>query len=150
LVTWTKYDPGVSQTVDGGDDVTEEPRSGFWVGWVIFAAFLMWIAGAFQIIAGITALSDPESLAATADRLPAFGFTVWGWVHIVMGTVVIFAGIGVRAGATWARAIGIVLAALSAISNLTYAPAQPEASILLAAMDVLVIYALAVHAREPT
>jgi hypothetical protein len=129
--------------------VTDEPRSGFWVGWIIFATFLMWIVGAFQIIAGLTALLDPESLAASSDRLPAFGYPVWGWIHIVLGTVVIFAGIGVRAGARWARAIGIILAGLSAIGTLVYAPAQPEASILVVAIDVLVIYALAVQAAEP-
>jgi hypothetical protein len=130
--------------------MTEEPRSGFWVGWVIFVSVLMWIVGAGSVIAGITALGDPESLAASADRLPAFGFTVWGWIHIVLGTVVIFAGIGVRAGARWARAVGITLAGLSAISTMTYSPAQPEPSLLIVVIDVLVIYGLAVHARERT
>jgi hypothetical protein len=38
----------------------------------------MWILGTFQIIAGITALFDPESLAASADRLPAFGIPSGG------------------------------------------------------------------------
>jgi hypothetical protein len=130
--------------------MTEEPRSGFWVGWVIFVSFLMWIVGAAAVIAGLTALGNPGSLAASADRLPAFGFTVWGWIHIVLGTVVIFAGIGVRAGARWGRAVGIILAGLSAISTMTYSSAQPEPSLLIVAMDILVIYGLAVHAGERT
>jgi hypothetical protein len=129
---------------------TEEPRSGFWVGWVIFTAVLMWLVGMFQIIAGLTALFDPESLAVTNDRLPVVGFPVWGWIHIVIGTIVIFAGIGVRAGRRWARAIGIVLAALSAIGALAYSPAQTGASLLVVVVDILVIYGLSVHATEPT
>jgi hypothetical protein len=127
----------------------EERTSGFWVGWIVFAALMMWIVGAFQIIAGITALTDPESLVVTDERLLAFDATAWGWIHIVLGTIVIFAGIGVRAGAVWGRAVGITLAGLSALSSLAYAPAH-DASIVILPIDILVIYALAVHARGRT
>jgi hypothetical protein len=125
----------------------EKPISGFWVGWIIFAAVMMWLVGAFQIIGGITALTDPEGLVVTNERLLAFDLRVWGWIHIVMGTIVIFAGIGVRAGAAWARAVGITLAGISALSNLVYAPAQTGAPVLIVTIDILVIYALARHAR---
>jgi hypothetical protein len=121
--------------------------SGFWTGWIVFASVMMWLTGAFQIIAGITALTDPEELVITDERLLAFDPTVWGWIHIVLGTVVIFAGIAVRAGAVWGRAVGITLAGLSALSNLAYAPSQTGAPILIVAIDILVIYALARHAH---
>jgi hypothetical protein len=124
--------------------------AGFWVGWVIFASVMMWLVGAFQIIAGITALTDPQGLVVTDERLLAFDLTVWGWIHIVLGTVVIFAGIGVRGGAVWARTVGIALAGLSALSNLAYAPAQTGAPVLIVAIDILIIYALARHARGRT
>jgi hypothetical protein len=48
----------------------------------------------------------------------------------------------------WARAVGIVLAALSAIANFLFIPYYPFWSLLMVALDVFVIWALARHGRE--
>jgi hypothetical protein len=53
----------------------------------------------------------------------------------------------VISGATWARVIGIILAVLSAIANFAFIPYYPLWSILVIAIDVIVIWALAVHGR---
>jgi hypothetical protein len=47
-----------------------------------------------------------------------------------------------------ARAVGILLAALSALANLVFIEAYPVWSIIIITVDVLVIYALTVHGRE--
>jgi hypothetical protein len=52
------------------------------------------------------------------------------------------------AGATWARAVAVVLAALSAIGQLFLIPAQPWWSVIIIAIDVLIIYAVTAHGRE--
>ena len=60
----------------------------------------------------------------------------------------IAAGYGVFSGATWARAVGITLASLSAIGTFFFIPYQPVWAILIIALDVLVIAALAGYGRE--
>ena len=52
------------------------------------------------------------------------------------------------AAKTWARIYAIILASLSAIFNLTVIAANPMWSIIVIAVDVLVIYAMAVHGDE--
>jgi hypothetical protein len=74
--------------------------------------------------------------------------TSWGWIHLIGGVVVALAGFFVFSGALWARSIGIVLAGLSAIANFLFIPYYPFWSLLMIALDVFVIWALAVHGRE--
>jgi hypothetical protein len=47
-----------------------------------------------------------------------------------------------------ARVAGVVLAALSAVVNLAFLAAYPIWSVLVIALDVVVIYAIVVHGRE--
>jgi hypothetical protein len=51
-------------------------------------------------------------------------------------------------GRTWARVVGIVLAAVSAIVNIGFIYASPVWAVIVITLDVIVIYALAVHGRE--
>jgi hypothetical protein len=48
----------------------------------------------------------------------------------------------------WARVLGIVIAVVSALVNIAFLSAYPLWSTIIIALDVLVIYALAVHGRE--
>src|SRR6266699_3620336 len=70
------------------------------------------------------------------------------WIHLIGGAVVAVAGFFVFSGAVWARAVGIVLAALSAIANFLFIPYYPFWSLLMVALDVFVIWALARHGRQ--
>jgi hypothetical protein len=51
-------------------------------------------------------------------------------------------------GRTWARAVGITLALLSAIANYLFLPYYPFWSLLVIALDVFVIWALAAHGGD--
>jgi hypothetical protein len=51
-------------------------------------------------------------------------------------------------GATWARIVVIILVALNAIGQLALLPVQPWWSLILLAVDFLVIFALTVHGKE--
>lgn len=48
----------------------------------------------------------------------------------------------------WARVVGIILAVVSAVANVAFLAAYPIWSTIVIVVDVLVIYALAVHGRE--
>lgn len=120
-----------------------------WAGWAMFAGVMMITLGAFQAIAGLTALFNDSWYAVTKSGLLInVDYTQWGWVHLALGLLIAFAGGAVLNGRTWGRVIGITLACISAIVNLAFMPAYPVWSILIIAVDVLVIYALAVHGAE--
>jgi hypothetical protein len=105
--------------------------------------------GSFQAISGLVALfNDDYYLVGKNGLVVSVDYTAWGWVHLVLGVVAFLTGIGMMIGQTWARVTGIILAVLSAIVNLAFAAAYPVWSVLIIALDVIVIYALAVHGRE--
>ena len=66
----------------------------------------------------------------------------------MLGAIVAFAGWGLLSGQTWARVVGITLAALSATANFLFIPYYPFWSMLIIAVDVFVIWALAAHGRQ--
>ena len=51
-----------------------------------------------------------------------FDITTWGWIHLILGIVVALAGVGLLAGRSWARVVGITLAVLSAIVRSMFIP----------------------------
>ena len=82
------------------------------------------------------------------DSIVAGFSSAWGWVNMAIGVVVFLSGLGVLSGNVLARFVGVVLASLSLVANFLFLPSYPVWSIVIIAIDVLVIYALTVHGRE--
>jgi hypothetical protein len=109
---------------------------------------MMIIAGAFQALAGVVALFENEFYVATRNYLLQFDATTWGWIHLLLGLVVLFAGFAVLSGQVWGRTIGVILVALSALANFAFIPYYPFWSLIIIALDVFIIWALTVHGRD--
>ena len=119
-----------------------------WVGWVYFAGILMLIRAFFQGFTGVVALTKPTTFVVTNERLAVFNFTAWGWIHIIFGILLLSAGFSVLAGGMWGRIVGVIMATLAIIANMAFLPAYPIWSIIAIVIDILIIYALVVHAGE--
>lgn len=120
--------------------------SSAWAGWVFFAALVMILVGAFQAIIGLTALfEDGYFVVRRNGLLVSVDYTTWGWVHLALGVVALAAGFGLLAGKLWARILGVALAGLSALVNLAFLAAYPVWAIVVITLDVVAIYAIAVH-----
>jgi hypothetical protein len=124
-----------------------EATSGWAVGFILFAAIMMIMIGVFQAIAGLVAIFENEFYVATRNYLFQFDATTWGWIHLIAGVIIVFAGWGLLSGRTWARVVGIILAVLSAIANFAFLPYYPFWALIIITLDVLVIWALAAHGR---
>lgn len=128
--------------------VTPTETSG-WVGWVIFASMMMIMVGAFQGILGLTALLTSDYYVVGRNGLVLnVDYTAWGWAHLLIGVVALAAAFGLLAGQMWARVLGIAVAMVSVLVNLAFIAAYPLWSIAVMTLDVLVIYAIAVHGKE--
>jgi hypothetical protein len=119
-----------------------------WVGWQFFAAFMMMLAGVFQAIAGLVAIFQNQVLLVTSSHLVLMDYTQWGWVHLIIGAVLFLSSFSLMAGNMWGRFVGITLASLSAIANFAYIDAYPWWSLTIIVLDILIIYAIAVHGGE--
>jgi hypothetical protein len=120
-----------------------------WVGWIFFAATLMLLVGFFQAIVGFVALFDDGYFVVTENRLLAsMDYTMWGWIHLLLGLVAVVSGFGVMLAQLWARVIGIVMAVVSVFANVVFLAAYPIWSVAIIVLDVITIYALIVHGSE--
>jgi hypothetical protein len=127
----------------------DRPEPTGWLGFALFAAIMLLVIGGFAVIEGFVALFNDDYYVVAPDGLLVMvDFTAWGWVHLGLGALAIAAGIGIMRGSMWARVVGIAVAVLNIFVNIAFLAAQPVWSTIIIALDVLAIYALAVHGRE--
>ncbi len=119
-----------------------------WVGWIFFAGFMMILQGFFSSIAGLTALFNSDWLVVTDDQFLILDLTAWGWTYLILGVIILVAGFQVMQGTAWALAVGVVAAMFSAVAAITSIELHPWWSLIILAIDVLIIYALTVHGDE--
>jgi len=91
---------------------------------------------------------DQYYLVGSSGLVVSLDYTAWGWIHLVGGAVLVGAGLGVFSGQVWARTVGVIAAVLSAIVNVAFLAAYPVWSLMMIALDVVLILALTVHGSE--
>jgi hypothetical protein len=119
-----------------------QPVSGWAVGGITFAATLMVMIGLFHVITGLVAIFNDEFFVVARGYTFDLDTTAWGWIHLILGILLLVAGFGLFARTTWAGVTAIFLAVLSAVDNFFFIPYYPFWSLLLIALDVWVIWAL--------
>jgi hypothetical protein len=109
------------------------------------AGMLMILAGFVAVLEGIAALFNDRVYVGTPRYIFAFDLTTWGWIHLLLGVLVGVAGVAVLSGKAWGRFVGMVLAGLSLVAHFLFLPHYPLWSIIIIALDVAIIWALAVY-----
>lgn len=126
----------------------ESTRNVWASGVSLFAGTTLATVGIFQCFEGLSAVLDDSVYVATRDYAYQFDITAWGWVHLLVGVVAILVGIGTLLDRDLAYVIGIMIAALSALTNFLFIPWYPVWAIVIIAFDVAVIWALCVKLSE--
>jgi hypothetical protein len=120
----------------------EREPSGAALGFTLTAAILMMIAGGLNILEGIAALIHGSFVVVVRNYAYSMSATSWGWFHLILGAVVLAAGIGLLTDKMWARIVGVVVVAISMIVNFLYIPYLPVWSIVVIAIDMAIVWAL--------
>ncbi|WP_373560088.1 hypothetical protein [Rhodococcus sp. ACPA1] len=117
-------------------------KQSFAAGTSMFAAIIMVTVGFIQFCQGIAAVADDDVFVRGIDYVYKFDLTTWGWIHLVLGALVAIVGLALFTGAGWARVSAIIVAALSILANFLWLPYYPAWSLLIIALDVVVIWAV--------
>jgi hypothetical protein len=123
-------------------DRSGQRLSGWAVGGLGFAACMLVLIGAFQIIDGLAAIIDDQFYVVGKHYAFDLDTTTWGWIHLVLGILLLITGLALFGRRTWAGVTALCLALLSAIANFFFIPYYPLWSILVIALDVWVIWSL--------
>ncbi len=124
--------------------------SGWAMGWTGFAGLMMVVGGGWWIISGFVAIANSDFYVVGREYIFQFDTTVWGWVHLLLGVVMLFAGFALFSGAVWARTVGVIIAIVWAIVAFAWLPWFPVWALAFIAISFSVIWSLTVHGRDIT
>ncbi|MEV4411048.1 hypothetical protein [Catellatospora sp. NPDC049609] len=119
-------------------------------GWLSFSGLMILLLGVFNVVEAIFAIVNDRYAAyatSTGGELYLFNLQTWGWLHLILGAILIAVGAGILGGHEWARGAGIGLAGATALLQMLYLPVYPFWSIVNIALCILVIYGLVVPPR---
>lgn len=125
-------------------------KSPVWSGWIAFAAMMLLVVGAVNVLEGIVALVYRQRTVVIQDRLYVIDLTSWGILVLAFGAILVCAGVGVLSGRTWARVTATVLVVVHAISQVGWLAAYPLWSLLMLGLDIVVLYALTAGWQDVT
>lgn len=131
---------------DGGRMSNE--TSSWAVGWTAFAAIMMVLQGIWWFTAGLVAIFEDTFFVVGEEWIFKFDVTAWGWIHLALGLMVMFAGYGLFVAATWARVVGVIVAAVAGLIAFAWLPYYPVWGIVFIVASVSVIWALTVHGED--
>ena len=121
------------------------------VGWIGFAAAVMGVAGAANIIQGLAAIAEDEVFLAGGERGSlVLDLTGWGWVHLLLGAFLVAVAVFLFRGAPWADYAAIVLLILNMVTQLMFLPFYPFWSMLVIGLEVIVLWAIFTNTEERT
>lgn len=111
---------------------------------------MMLLLGTFWFMAGLVGILGDELFVATRNYVFKFDVTTWGWVHLLLGILVLLAGLALFQGAVWARTVAVTIAGVSALIGFAWLPWYPIWGVIFITIAVFVIWALTVHGRDVT
>ena len=115
-------------------------------GWLAFASIYLIIAGALNLIWGITALSKKDFF--DENGLVWSNVQFWGWVALITAAVQILTGLLIRSRRSGGMILGILVGMVGALVNFTSIGAYPLWSGTAMVCSLLVLWAVTVHWEE--
>ena len=125
-------------------------------GWLTFSAVVLIIAGIMRVIDAIWAFQYHGAIPGNLQgAVLGHSLETYGWIWLFAGLILIVAGILIlgpsdRPSAEVSRWIGIVAAALAAISAIFVMPYYPVWSLIYIVIAIVVIYGLSAHFGDET
>ena len=113
-------------------------------GWTVFAGMLLVIVGFLDALWGLAAiLNDQVVFVGNAGHgVLVADVMTWGWVHLILGSIVALTGMALFTGNSTARWLAVFFVTINAILQIVYFPLAPLWAFLIILLDVTIIYHL--------
>jgi hypothetical protein len=107
------------------------------------AGGLMLTSAILTFLIGVFALVADDLVVAGPGYEYTFQVTGWGWANIVTGMVLAAVAFALFLSAQWARATAIIVTCVAIVVTFLWMPYYPTGSIVLIALDIVVIWGVA-------
>jgi hypothetical protein len=118
---------------------------GEYSGWIAFAGVMMFILGSLDAIWGLAGILNDDVVVVGGEGALILDVTTWGWVHLILGSLIALTGIGLMTGNSAARVAGVFLVTVNAIAQVVWFPAAPLWAFLMIVLDTIIIYQLTMN-----
>lgn len=90
---------------------------------------------------GVAAVPEGDVYTRVGSYVHGPSLTGWGRIHLALGLLAAVTGASLLRGSSRARVPGVLLAALGLVAQFLFLPYEPVWSVVLMAVDVLVLRA---------
>ena len=111
-------------------------------GWTVFAGMVLVIVGSIDALWGLAGILNDQVIVVGGHGAIIADITTWGWVHLILGSVMALTGMALFTGSPTARWIAVFFVTVNAISQIVWFPLAPLWAFLLILLDVTIIYHL--------
>lgn len=119
------------------------------IGWTMFAAAVMIVVGAFDVIQGFVALfKDDVYVVGASGLIITADYTAWGWALIIWGAVLILAALSLFAAGGFGRWFAIAVVTVNMIGQFAFFPAYPLWGVVAIGLSLAVLWALTLGWRD--
>jgi hypothetical protein len=107
------------------------------------ASGLMMTSAILTFFVGVFALAADHVVVTGPGYQYTFQMTGWGWTNIMTGMVLAVFAIALLFSAQWTQAAAIIVTCLAIVVTFLWMPYYPTGSIVLIALDIVVIWGVA-------
>ena len=117
-------------------------------GWTVFAGVILFMVGSLDALWGLAGILNDDIVIVGGHGAIIADVTTWGWVHLILGSVMALTGLGLFAGSSGARWVAVVFVTINAITQVVCVPAAPLWAFLMIILDVTILYQLTARWTE--
>lgn len=117
-------------------------------GWTVFAGVVLLIVGSLDALWGLAAILNEEVVIVGGSGVILADVSTWGWVHLILGSIVAITGLGLFSGSSSFRWAAVFFVAINAVTQIVWFPAAPLWAMLIIFLDVVIIYQLTARWEE--
>jgi hypothetical protein len=111
-------------------------------GWTVFAGMVLVIVGSLDALWGLAGILNDQVLVVGGHGAIIADITTWGWVHLILGSIVALTGLGLFTGSSTARWLAVFFVTVNAITQIVWFPLAPLWAFMIIILDVTIIYQL--------
>ncbi len=117
-------------------------------GWVTFAAIVVVIAGMFNLLSGIAAITEDDLVKDLNQVLYGIDIEAWGWFWAVIGVAQLITAILLFARSPTGAMLAILGATISATFTIFLIFVAPLWAITVVALDIGIIWAITANIED--
>jgi hypothetical protein len=102
----------------------------------------MFLAGSLGALWGLGGILNDDVVIVGGHGALVADITLWGWIHLILGSLVALTGVGLLTGNPTARVLGIFIVSINAVAQIVWFPAAPLWAFLMILLDVTILYQL--------